>query len=189
MNVNLRAAGLGVAVTMLLAVCRPAVDPSVAGLRGGDFTLTSHEGKRVRLSDTRGRVRVLFFGFASCPDVCPTTLTRLVRVRELLGDAAAEFLVLFVSVDPDRDTPEALRSYLGYFKLDALGLTGTKAEIDAVGEAYGASYEIEPSNSAAGPNVGHTTELLVIGPDDRLVTSVSQREDAEAVAAAIRRAR
>lgn len=172
----------------LVAACRPAVDPSVAGLRGGDFTLTSHEGKRVRLSDSRGYVRILFFGFASCPDVCPTTLTRLVRVRELLGADAGRMRVLFVSVDPDRDTPEALRSYLAYFKLDVMGLTGTRAEIDRVVEAYGASYEIEPSGSAAGPNVGHTTELLVIGPDDRLVTSLSQGENAEEVAAAVRRA-
>jgi hypothetical protein len=82
----------------------------------------------------------------------------------------------------------ALRAYLAYFNLDVVGLTGTRAEIDAVAGAYGASYEIQPSRSAAGPNVAHTTQLFVIGPDDRLVTALGQRDSAEVVAAAVRAA-
>lgn len=130
---------------------------------GGDFELTDQRRRPFRLSATRGKVRLLFFGYTMCPDVCPMTLSKVVRIRELLGAGGDEVMTLFVSVDPARDTPEKLRAYLRYFDLgDAAALTGTREEIDAVVDLFKATYEIEQADSAASYLVSHTSRLFLI---------------------------
>jgi protein SCO1 len=132
---------------------------------GGDFTLTDQTGARFRLSDHRGRVILLFFGYTSCTEACPVTLGRINSVFKELGPDRERALAVFVSVDPERDTTSVLREYVEYFPARAIALTGTRAEIDAVVERYGARYEIERSDSALGYHVSHTTDIFVI---DRL---------------------
>ena len=129
---------------------------------GGDFSLIDHDGQQFNLSDHDGEIRLLFFGYTSCPDICPTTLSKITRVYKELEPADDEVLTLFVSVDPTRDTPEKLAEYLGYFSLNAIGLTGHKDEIDRTIEQYGGDYFIEESDSAAGPLYAHTTYLYLI---------------------------
>jgi protein SCO1/2 len=129
---------------------------------GGDFSLIDHNGQRFNLSDHDGEIRLLFFGYTSCPDICPTTLSKLTRVYRQLEPEGDEVLTLFVSVDPTRDTPEKLAEYLGYFSLNAIGLTGHKDEIDRIIKQYGGDYFIEESDSAAGPLFAHTTYLYLI---------------------------
>jgi protein SCO1/2 len=130
---------------------------------GGDFTLTDHNGQRFELSSLRGKAVVVFFGYTSCPDACPTILSKLSAVSRRLGDDAARVKTLYISVDPERDTPQVLKEDLGSFQLDALGLTGTKAEIDRVVALYGAEYEIIPTpDSAAKYTVAHTTTLYAL---------------------------
>ncbi len=130
---------------------------------GGDFELTDHRGRPFRLAETRGKVRLLFFGYASCPDVCPMTLSKVVRIRQILGPDADEVTTLFVSVDPRRDTPEKLRAFLGYFDLgDAVALTGSREEIDAVVDLFKATYEIEEAGSDAPYLVDHTSYLFLL---------------------------
>jgi protein SCO1/2 len=130
---------------------------------GGDFTLTSHDGRRLSLHDLRGKRVLLFFGYTHCPDACPTMLSKISRVYRTAGAAKKDLVTLFVSIDPDRDSPAALKEYLGYFaSVNAIGLTGSKSELDKVVKAYGARYAIEPSASAAGPSVSHSTYLYVI---------------------------
>ena len=121
-----------------------------------DFTLTDQEGKPFHLKDLRGKLVFLFFGYLSCPDICPMTLSKLARVYSLLGEQGKDIVTLFVSVDPARDTPQRLKEYLTYFKVKSIGLTGTKQEIDAVVAAYKATYEKVETESAAGYLYNHS---------------------------------
>ena len=156
------------AVVAALAACaRPEPPPPVLP-GGGDFTLTDHNGQRFELSSLRGKAVLIFFGYTFCPDACPTTLSKLASVYEKLGNDAHRVKTLYITVDPDRDTPAVLKADLSNFELDALGLTGTKAEIDRVVGLYGAAYEIEPMpNSAAKYSVAHTTTLYALDTSGR----------------------
>jgi protein SCO1/2 len=135
---------------------------------GGDFVLTDHNSQRFELSSLRGKAVLIFFGYTSCPDVCPTTLSKLSSVYKRLGTNAPRVKTLYITVDPDRDTPAVMKADLGSFDLDALGLTGTKPEIDKVVALYGASYEIIPTpQSAAKYTVAHSTTLYALDPAGR----------------------
>jgi protein SCO1 len=135
---------------------------------GGDFTLTDDNSQRFELSSLRGKAVLIFFGYTSCPDVCPTTLSKLSSVYKKLGPEASRVKTLYISVDPDRDTPAVLKDDLSDFDLDAVGLTGTKAEIDKVVALYGASYEIIPTpQSAIKYTVAHSTTLYALDPAGR----------------------
>src|ERR1700675_4137211 len=109
---------------------------------GGDFALTDYNNQRFELSSLRGKAVLIFFGYTSCPDVCPTTLSKLSEVYQHLGDDSKRVKTLYFTVAPGRDTPAILKDDLSNFDVDALGLTGTKAEIDKVVALYGAHYEI-----------------------------------------------
>lgn len=119
-----------------------------------DFNLLAHDGRTVSLADFRDRVTVLFFGFTHCPDVCPGTMASLARAREQLGEAGEDLQVLFITVDPDRDTPERLRSYLANFDPGFLGLTGDEATIRAVADSYGAFFQKRDPAEAMAPSEG-----------------------------------
>jgi len=130
---------------------------------GGDFALTDHNGQRFELASLRGRAVLIFFGYTFCPDACPTTLSKLAAVYRKLGPDAQRVKTLYISVDPQRDTPAVLKADLSNFDVDALGLTGSKPEIDRVVKAFGAAYEIVPMpNSAAKYSVAHTTSLYAL---------------------------
>lgn len=103
---------------------------------GGDFRLTGHDGKPHALADFKGKVVVLFFGYTHCPDVCPTTMSELAAAMKTLGERAAEVQVVFVTVDPERDTQALLAQYVPAFNLSFLGLTGTPAEVKSVADRY-----------------------------------------------------
>lgn len=136
---------------------------------GGDFTLTDHHGEPFHLASTRGKVVVIFFGYCMCPDVCPTTLSKLASVARRLGDQRDLVKTLYISVDPERDTPEVLKADLEYFPLDALGLTGTREEVDRVVAQFGAEYRIVPTPESAGRYaVTHTTTLYVLDQGGRV---------------------
>jgi protein SCO1 len=139
--------------------CRRAEPLPVFSI-GGDFTLTDHNGKRFDLHSLRGKAVLIFFGYTSCPDACPTTLSKLSSVYRQLGNDAKRVKTLYISVDPERDTPAVLKADLGSFDVDALGLTGAKAEIDRVVALFGANYwMVATPNSAAKYTVVHTTTL------------------------------
>lgn len=127
-----------------------------------DFVLTDHNGNEFQLKDHRGKVVLLFFGFLSCPDICPVTLSKLTRVYNILDPKAKDVLTIFVSVDPQRDTPEKMKEYLSYFKLNAVGLTGTKEQIDRVVDAFKGYYQMTDTDSAAGYLVDHSSYVYVI---------------------------
>ncbi len=148
---------------------RPVAPPLPVLQMGGDFQLTDHDGQPFALDSQRGKVVLIFFGYSSCPDACPTTLSKLSRVARLLGDDRSRMRTLYVSVDPERDTPSVLKADLASFALDAIGLTGTKEEIDRVVEQYGASYEVVPTpQSAARYTISHTTAVYALDAKGRV---------------------
>ncbi len=111
---------------------------------GGPFTLTDHTGKRVTQADFTGKPWLVFFGFTHCPDICPTKLSEITTVLNELGTQADDLEVLFVSVDPERDTPEVLAEYIDYFHPNITGLTGTLEEVADVAKAFRAYYKKVP---------------------------------------------
>ncbi len=127
-----------------------------------DFSLTDHNGRTFKLSEHRGKVILLFFGYTSCTEACPVILGRVNKVFERLGTEGEKALAVFISLDPGRDTPKVLREYVKYFSSATMALTGSKEEIDRVVEQFGARYEIEKSDSALGYHVNHTTDIYLI---------------------------
>ncbi len=103
-----------------------------------DFTLTDQNGQPFRLSDQRGSVVVLFFGYTNCPDICPATMSDMQVVLNRLGEQRNNVKVVFITVDPERDTPERLQRFIGMFDQDIIGLTGDGTALSAVYKAYGA---------------------------------------------------
>jgi protein SCO1/2 len=149
------ALGAGILLTAMSA-CAPTPTPK-------DFTLTDQTGQPFSLNSQRGKVVMLFFGYTMCPDVCPTTLSKLTSVTSKLGADRGRVKTVYVTVDPERDSPAVLKADLDLFDLDAVGLTGTREEIDKVVAMYGATYEITPTpSSAAKYSVAHSTTLYVI---------------------------
>jgi protein SCO1/2 len=171
-----RFTGLVVAVLVLalwgLAAC--ASSPSFRGTVLDppkpiqDFALTDQNGGTFRLGDQQGNVVLLFFGYTFCPDVCPTTLGTWKRVHETLGADAQDVRFVFVTVDPERDTPERLKQHLEAFGSDFIGLTGSPEELQPVYQAFGVYFEKDAeTESAAGYLVNHTASTFVIDPEGR----------------------
>lgn len=141
-----------------------------------DFTLTDQDGQLFNLKDYRGQVVLLFFGYLSCPDICPMTLSKISRAYALLGPLKSKVLTLFVSVDPARDTPQRMKEYLKYFKLRSKGLSGSKEQIDAVVNAYKASYEKVETTSAMGYLFNHSDYIYVLDQQG-MVRFLARAED------------
>jgi protein SCO1/2 len=134
-----------------------------------DFTLTREDGSVFRLSAYRGNLILLFFGYTSCPDVCPTTLAELNLALERFDtDAAAQIKVLFVTVDPERDTPERVQEYVDHFNTDFIGLSGSEEELAHVWNGYGIFREIPEGASASGYLVNHTARVTLIDREGNL---------------------
>lgn len=129
-----------------------------------DFTLPASTGQSARLSEYRGRVVLLFFGYTACPDVCPTTLADIKGALAQVGAGAQEVTVLFITVDPARDTPTHLAEYLGYFhEVGYVGLSGSEAETAAIAYQYGAKFQREEGATATGGyTMAHTSRLFLI---------------------------
>ena len=156
---------------------------------GGDFTLDSAAGP-VRLSDLRGQVVLIYFGYTACPDICPTNLVSIANALRSLHPAELDRTrVLFVSVDPERDDPEHLARYVAYFHPNVLGLTGTPEQLAQVAKRYGAAYQrVENTGSAMGYLIDHSAFTAVVAPDGRLVQTLGHASPPETIRAAIRTA-
>lgn len=155
---------------------------------GGPFTLTGADGKPFSSASLAGKPYVMFFGFTHCPDVCPNTLARLVRLRQQLGKGETPFQIVFVTVDPERDTPEAVGSYAKLFNSPIIGLTGTRTEIDRVAKQH-AIYEAKVPDASApdGYTMDHGAAALLFGRDGKFVATIAQEEGDEAALAKLKR--
>ncbi len=133
-----------------------------------DFNLTDQKGKPFRLDSLRGKLVLMVFGFTHCPNICPTTLADLAAIyRKLPSADQAKVQVLFISVDPERDTPKVLKNYVPFFDEHFIGLTGRPAEIAKTAKAYGAVYERSYQSSQVAANyytINHSTYLYIISP-------------------------
>jgi len=168
----------------LLAACEQPKLPSpfhasdvAAKFAQADFRLTDHNGRSRTLADFRGKAVVLFFGYTQCPDVCPTTLSDQAQVMRLLGGDAARVQVLFVTVDPERDTPELLAQYLPVFNPSFLGLYGDAQATAQTAQAFGVVYQKQPTTS--GYSMDHSAGTFLIDPQGkvRLLAPYGQRAE------------
>jgi len=165
-----------------------APDPSSLFNPSGNFTLTGTNGEPFQLKDLRGNIVLLFFGYTSCPDACPTTLAKLQRAFNLLSkEQIDDVRTLFISVDPERDKPKVLKEYVEYFGVNAIGLTGTKAEIDNVVKAYHAHYLIIPGQTSNWYSINHTTTVFLHDKQGKVRYRFLYEETPEQLAEAIRK--
>lgn len=133
-----------------------------------NFELTRSNGEIFRMSDQRGRIILLFFGYTTCPDVCPVTLAEMNQVMKQLGADSKNIQVVFVSVDPKRDTPEKAQDYASHFNPAFIGLSGSQAELEPIWQAYSIFREEVPTDSAIGYSVDHTARLNLIDAEGSL---------------------
>jgi len=174
-----------------LAACsQQAADPPLKGAAiGGPLNLVNQDGQRVSDATFAGKYRLLYFGFANCPDVCPVDLAVLgAGLRQFEADdaaRAARVQPIFVTVDPRRDTPEVLKRYVANFHPRLIGLTGTEQELQQVVTAYGGSALPEEPNEAGGYNVNHTRFILLMSPDNSPIAIVPHDQGAQGVAQAL----
>lgn len=156
---------VGLAVVAGVALARPynlrgsAINPPVPA---EDFVLTAGQEGDWRLSDQRGRLVFIFFGYTTCPDICPATLGELQQVRARLGAQAGDVQVVFVTVDPQRDTPDRMSKYAFAFDPSFVALTGSEAALQPVWKAYGVFRAINENASGAGYLVDHSTRTYLI---------------------------
>ena len=125
--------------------------------------LTQSDGRVFRLEDQKGKIILLFFGYTSCTDVCPTTMAELKLVMDEIGENANSVNVVFITVDPERDTPEKVQKYASYFNPDFIGLSGSIDQLQKIWNDYGVFRQIVPAeNSATGYSVDHTARITLI---------------------------
>jgi protein SCO1/2 len=159
------------------------VQSSGTALVGGPFSLVGTDGKPVTDRDFRGRYMLIFFGFTHCPDICPAELQVIAQALEQLGDKAKNVVPIFITLDPERDTPEAMGSYVKSFGPNFVGLTGSPEAIAAAAKAYRVSYaKVEDKESAADYGVDHSALVYLMDPEGRYVTYFSYGLSADQMA-------
>jgi len=155
---------------------------------GGDFTLQSADGP-VSLHDFRGKVVLVYFGYTSCPDICPTSLTTMAGAMKLLTPEEREQVRgIFISVDPERDRPQGMKEYAAYFHPNFVGVVGTPAQTAEIAARYGVYYKKAPyDESAMGYGVDHSSTIYVVDRQGRVVDQIMHGATPEKVAASLRR--
>jgi len=178
---------------LALAACSGAAEePPLKGARiGGPFTLTNQDGRQVTERDFAGKYRIIYFGFTHCPDVCPTDLAvigqALRRFEKSDPARAARVAPIFVSVDPERDTPAVLKEYVAAFHPRLVGLTGTQQQVADMIKRYGAYGAKGDPTAGGGYDVNHSRMIELIGPDGLPIALLPYDEGAEALAAGLER--
>jgi protein SCO1 len=178
-------------LALLVAACGPG-NPrfqasDVTGVAfGRDFKLTDHNGKPRTLADFRGKVVVMFFGYTQCPDVCPTTLSDLAAALQKLGADAERVQVLFVTIDPERDTPELLSHYVPAFNPTFLGLSGDAEATAATAREFKVLYQKQPGSTPGSYSMDHSAGTFIFDSQGRLRLFVSQGQGPELFAHDIR---
>lgn len=174
----------------MLSACEtePAAPPPLAGAAiGADFTLTGEDGKPASWQDYAGSYRTLYFGYTFCPDVCPVDTQRamagLKQFEAANPELGAKIQPLFISVDPERDTPAVLTEFTDNFHPRLVGMTGTKEQLDKVTRDFAATYSIGEKQEGGGYLVGHTNITYLFGPDGEPLAMLPTDEGPAAVAA------
>jgi protein SCO1/2 len=168
----------------LLIVCFPLF----AASPGGDFELRAHDGSDWSTLQARGKVVVLVFGYTFCPDVCPTALATVAAAMRELGPDADRVQPLFVSLDPDRDTPEKLEPYVHWFHPSMIGLTGSPDELKQVAKRYQVQYEFVGKGEKEHYSLDHSANLYLLDAEGRLSGILPYGLPPDALVRAIRQA-
>ncbi len=163
----------------------PAISQQPLETIGGPFTLTASDGKPFASTRLQGRPAAIFFGFTRCPDVCPTTMARLAKLRRQLGNDDV-FSIVFVSVDPERDRPEDVGRYAELFGTPVIGLTGSPAEIAQVKKQFGV-YSAKAPLPGGDYSVDHTAAVFVMDRDGKFVSTIAPEEPDDAALAKLKR--
>ncbi|OZA91771.1 MAG: SCO family protein [Erythrobacter sp. 34-65-8] len=166
----------------------PLAEAPLAGARiGGDFTLTGEDGQPVSWTDFNGKWRVVYFGFAYCPDICPTDLQRTSQGLALYArdqpQLAAQIQPIFITIDPERDTPEVVAEFTDAFSKDLIGLTGTPDQISAAAKAFGVYFAKGEVNEQGAYMMDHSNVTYLFDPQGEPVSMLPTDQGAEAVAA------
>ncbi len=180
--------GLGIAEWRSSAIPHMSVAAFQAPAIGGPFVLTATDGSTVTDATYRGKILLVYFGYTTCPDACPTTLNSIAATLAELGPLAHHIQPLFVTIDPERDTREVLASYVKAFDPRIVGLTGTPDQIAAAARAYGVYYA--PYKTADAPNgylMDHTSVVFVMNEEHRFVASFTQDTPATQMADRLRK--
>lgn len=165
----------------------PIARQTSANLIKSDFELLDHEGGRRRADDFRGQWMLVFFGYTFCPDVCPTTLATVSAVLDELGAAAEQVQPLFVTVDPERDSPEVLADYVQAFHPRVVGLTGSAEEIAQTAANYRVYYaRVEQEDVPGGYVMDHSAFIYLVDPQGRFVQPFSHQGSVDEIVAALR---
>lgn len=151
----------------------PVIMLTAAAEIGGPFRLTDHTGKRVTDADFRGRFMLLYFGYTFCPDVCPADLQTMGRALDILAAKGEVITPVFISVDPERDSPAVLKKYVAAFHPRMVGLTGSAAAIKAAAKAYKVYYRAQPGAKPGDTKIlmDHTSFIYLVGPDGKAVAA------------------
>ena len=165
-------------------ISTPSSQPDI----GGAFSLTDQTGKTVTDADLRGRYMLVFFGYTYCPDVCPTALQTMTDALDMLGTLAKRVQPVFISVDPQRDTPQVLQSYVENFHPSLIGLTGTPDQIKAVARVYRIYFAKVKEEGAGEDNylMNHSAIVYLMGPDGKFVTHFTHGTTPQEMAAKMR---
>jgi protein SCO1/2 len=146
-----------------------------------DFTLLDPDGKTRRIADFRGKVVMVFFGFVQCPEICPVTLQRAAAVHRLLGANAGRFQIVFITLDPERDSPGILREYSAAFEANVLGLYGSLEKTRETAKAFRVFFRKAPTDGSY--TIDHTVTSYLYDPEGRLRLAVPYHSSAESIAA------
>jgi protein SCO1/2 len=182
------AAGLVAAGALTVAAIKQPKSAAFvsAGPFGGEFQLVDQNGAPVTEAILRGRPTALFFGFTHCPDVCPTTLFEMANWIETLGEKADEMGFVFVTVDPERDTPEIMRDYVGAFSERIIGVTGDPGAVAAMLKEFHI-YARKTPLDGGGYTMDHTATVFLLDAEGRLEGTISRQETKETAVAKIER--
>lgn len=188
---NTAAKPLLIALSLALAACgasEPAtpVDPPLKGATiGGDFELLDTSGKTVRWADFAGRYRIVYFGYAYCPDICPTDVQRTIQGLDQFADAeperAAKVQPIFITIDPERDTPDVVDQFTSAFSDELIGLTGSPEQIKETAAKFGVYYVKGEESEGGGYLMDHSRVVLLFGPDGEPLALLPSDEGADAV--------
>ncbi len=150
------------------------IDPITMHPPGGPFALTDHNGKKITDEDYRGKIMLIAFGYTFCPDICPTGLQDMSTVLDMLGEQAHWVQPIFITIDPERDTPDVLKEYMSVFHPRLIGLTGTPQQIAEAAKSYRVYYnKINLPKDEDGEqdeddySMGHTTSIYLVGVDGK----------------------
>ena len=179
------AALLVVAAGVLLALAiretpKGAAGTALASAIGGPFRLIDQNGKTVSDADLKGKWQLVFFGYTHCPDACPTALNEMALALEQLGEKRGEVEIVFITVDPDRDTPEVMKSYVQSFDAPIIALTGSPEAVAQAAKAYRVYYAKHP-RADGDYDMDHSAVIYVMNPDGRFTATFTPDSSADAI--------